>query len=163
VWFLHAECNFLTQCDFDTHKCACWYQTLRSKITLVRVNITLCVWTSHYACEHHNMRVNITICVWTSHFIVNITLYCEHHNMRVNITLLAFENNITLYACKHNITLYVRTLHHTMCVLKICCWPFFFLYIYLKNKRLTPNVRSICDTTDPVAADVEGWGLKNEL
>jgi hypothetical protein len=67
VWFLHAECNFQTQCDFDTHKCACCYQTLRSKITFVRVNITLCVWTSHYAYEHHNMRANITIA-------------CEHHN-----------------------------------------------------------------------------------
>jgi hypothetical protein len=21
VWFLHADCNFQTQCDFDTHKC----------------------------------------------------------------------------------------------------------------------------------------------
>jgi hypothetical protein len=21
VWFLHAECNFQTQCNFDTHKC----------------------------------------------------------------------------------------------------------------------------------------------
>jgi hypothetical protein len=21
VWFLHAECNFHTHCDFDTHEC----------------------------------------------------------------------------------------------------------------------------------------------
>jgi hypothetical protein len=26
----------------------------------MRVNIKLCVWTSHYACKHNTMRVNIT-------------------------------------------------------------------------------------------------------
>jgi hypothetical protein len=54
----------------------------------MRVNITLCVWTSHYACEHHTMRVIITLCVWTSHYA------CEHHTVRVNIkhVCVYFEN-----------------------------------------------------------------------
>jgi hypothetical protein len=61
------------------------------------------------------MRVNITltilltICVWTSHYTVN--------NMRVNNTLCEHHT-------EHYITLNITS--HYVCVLKICCWPFFF-------------------------------------
>jgi hypothetical protein len=95
----------------------------------MRVSIALCVWTSHYACEHHTMRV-----VWTSHYTcehhtirVNITLYvwtshytCEHHTIRANITLCVITLYVwpSHYTCEHhtvrvNITLYVWTSHCT--------------------------------------------------
>jgi hypothetical protein len=96
---VHAECGFNTyECHNHTHTCqhhtlVCVEITVVSVvITFVRVTacgnnthlrieiITLCVWTSHYACEHHTMRVNITQCVRTSHYA------CKQHTMRVNIT-----------------------------------------------------------------------------
>jgi hypothetical protein len=94
----------------------------------MRVNITLCMWSSHCACEHHTMRVNITLCVWTSHYA------CEHHTMRVNITLCVLTSH---YACEHH-TMRVNTTqcvwtphnaceHHTMRVnIKHVCvfWKF---------------------------------------
>jgi hypothetical protein len=83
------------------HTRACWNHTLRSEITLVRmfitlmlVNITLFLWTSHYAwCDHHTMHVTITLCMWPSHYA------CEHHTIRVNIALCVWTSH---YACEHH-------------------------------------------------------------
>jgi hypothetical protein len=56
--------------------------------------ITPCVWTIHYACEHHMMRVNIFFCVWTSHNTFRNHIFscqnytsCENRTLRVSITL----------------------------------------------------------------------------
>jgi hypothetical protein len=77
---LFREChNHTHTCHNHTHTChnhthTCHHHSLRVEITLVRVEITvvsvvitfmrgkitLCVWTSYYACESHTMRVNIT-------------------------------------------------------------------------------------------------------
>jgi hypothetical protein len=104
----HHSCENKITPSMWTSQSACINHTrafinhsLRSKISLVRVSITLCVWTSPYACEHHTMRVNITLCVWISHYA------CEHHTMRVNITRCVW---ISHYACEHH-NMRVNILH----------------------------------------------------
>jgi hypothetical protein len=51
--FKSHSCMLKSYFTFPNYTRACDHNTMR-------VNITLCVWTSHYACEYHTMRVNNT-------------------------------------------------------------------------------------------------------
>jgi hypothetical protein len=63
--------------------------TLLVEITLVRVEITRCVWTLDFACRNHTMRKEIKL------FRVEITLFrLEITLFRVEITLFRVKNTL---------------------------------------------------------------------
>jgi hypothetical protein len=123
--FQHAECDVETyECDYDTHEsdydtyhswkygnhiCACQNPRIEINNHTLRVEITLCVWKSHFAfrnytrtCVHHSMRVNITQ-EWFLHAECGFDTYeCHNHFrechnvmrvMRVNIALCVYESH----------------------------------------------------------------------
>jgi hypothetical protein len=62
VWFLHAECNFQTQCDFDTHKCDndtynCDFNKHKSVFHMQSAISTRRVWFLHAQCSLYTQSV----------------------------------------------------------------------------------------------------------